>query len=319
MGLPVETEVLTTEGFKKIKDLKKGEYILTFNKEFDILEFQEVLWVTEKERRKLYTLESQFEMTSDNLVPTKFHARLKTFRDCMKKDKPTKIFKAAKLYSGYLDIEDDYLRLFVWLQRRRSSYISGNKLIIRVNNPEFRKRVIKILNALGCEYRQKDTARYGICLYVEDPYLVSLVKEYMVECKFTPKWIGLSMRQFEIFKEEFEFASMSSRNRYYTPDVEQLDIVATIYITHGESVSYEQERRKAKNGEYTERSYLRKARFSNGSWFNKNLLTEREGEAQSVITFNKFIFVKQYLQKKRKFGYVFSIVGGYELGDEIIV
>lgn len=244
--VPVNTEVLTPTGWKRIGDVEIGDTIacatldglnVVFDKVFDVVEPYEADTYTSngltatKDHRLVYRGQYQSEWRIDhckNLL-----RKADAYIPCAGKTN----------YEG-LDITDDMLRFLIAVQAdghyMYDRTVSGDKSYcgVEFHLKKQRKidRIKEILGALSIEFKEtyQSDGSTKIRVYNNDIIKpVDLCEKYLQNKMFTWDWLKLSPEQADIFFDEIQLWDGCKAAKLYTSAEKQnVDIVSAIAATH---------------------------------------------------------------------------------------
>jgi hypothetical protein len=268
-------EALTISGFKKIKDLKIGEFILTYNLEKQTYEYQPVLeFISQEYTGEMVRIQNQ---QIDTLV-TPNHKFVIRDSNCFWSKKPflreakdlssaNKILHVAKWigedsiqielaeekkkyspqkFKHYIKIEDYLALLGIYLSK--GSVNKNNYVVISQTKPETKKEIEILLNKIGLKYGYSRGS-----FYIYDYRLGNIFKQYGKNCysKFIPAEIKqMSSEKLQILLDWLIKGDGTPIDKsedsweYYTTSKKLSDDVQEIALKCGRPVKYRIKRAK---------------------------------------------------------------------------
>lgn len=245
--LPVEeTELLTPNGWKLLKDITKDDEIATYYENGDMIYFEKPLDVVEIHKDTVID-DGAYIATKDHRMWCKStshggNGRFKfinygSFFECHRQY----AFRAGgNIYTNGIDISDDMLRLLVWVQAD-GHYGECKSNLIDFHFSKARKieRVKEILDRLGIEYYYHKNKDNTVRIKISDIKIKEELERFLDNKKFTYKLMMMSQRQFEIFKEELVQADGNVEMQAYFSTIKQnYDVVQGIFALHNTRNQY---------------------------------------------------------------------------------
>lgn len=243
--LPVEeTELLTEDGWKSLKDISKGENVCSYDPNSDTLRFSPVLDVVEPHVDEVFD-NHYFSATKDHRMWLKPNcANSKKYREVLWGDALTgkslyAVKSGAELEAAGLPLTNDEIRLLVWIQGD-GHYIKDNGKIrgLEFHLSKQRKivRVCDVLEENDIEYRVSYCENGSQHIRVYDTDVVEWAESWLDNKQFTFELVNMSQGQFEAFKSELLVVDgcKGEKSEVYTSVIPQnLDVVQAVCATHG--------------------------------------------------------------------------------------
>ena len=242
--LPVETEVLTKEGWKQIKDIKIGDEIASADLDNLNITFEKVYDKIDEKYQDVYKLLSGCMATLDHRMVFRttndFLYRVETLNRLLEKSMVF-IPMAGKYKGKGLDISDDLLRLLIATQAdghyMYDKKVDGTKsyygLEFHLKKERKITRIEDILKKLDFKYticRKSDKSTSIRIYHNTELRIVDLCEKYLKNKCFTWDWIELNEHQVKIFCEEILlWDGTKSVFKYSSMDDINLDVVSAIY------------------------------------------------------------------------------------------
>lgn len=243
--LPVEeTELLTEDGWKSLKDVSKGENVCSYDPNSDTLRFSPVLDVVEPHVDEV--LENHhFSATKDHRMWLKPNCvNSKKFREVLWGDALTgkslyAVKSGAELETAGLPLTNDEIRLLVWIQGD-GHYIKdkGKTRGLEFHLSKQRKivRICDVLEENDIEYRVSYCENGSQHIRVYNTDVVKWAESWLDNKQFTFDFVNMSQEQFEAFKSELLVVDgcKGKKGEVYTSVIPQnLDVVQAVCATHG--------------------------------------------------------------------------------------
>lgn len=246
--LPVdETELLTPNGWKLLKDITKNDEIATYYEHGDMIYFEKPLDVVETHKDTVID-DGVYVATKDHRMwckSTSHHGngRFKfiNYGDFFENNRNYAFRAGGNIYTNGIDISDDMLRLLVWVQAD-GHYGENKSNLIDFHFSKERKieRVKEILDRLGIEYYYHKNKDNTVRIKISDYEIKEELERFLDNKKFTYKLMMMSQKQFEIFKEELVQADGSVEMQAYFSTIKQnYDVVQAIFALNNTRNQYE--------------------------------------------------------------------------------
>lgn len=256
--VPVDTEVLTHEGWVKIKDIEIGDEIACADLDNLNVTFEEVY--------DKVPIRTQDTYTNNGLTATKDHRMVYTnYTNNQKTNKQYQITQYANLLSNAnhvyiplagqqlttktgLNISDDLIKFLVAVQAdgsymydTRNTEAEKRYYGIEFHFKKERKieRICEILDSLYIPYTKykKSDNTTRICVYnINDINIVNDIceKEYLQNKCFTWNWLNMSKDQADLFISELLLwdgcASAGDMGSYCSRQKQNLDVVSAVAV-----------------------------------------------------------------------------------------
>ena len=256
--LPINrTELLTKNGWVKLKDIKIGDEIATAHIDNMSIVFSPVLDIVEPYQQDTYTIRD-LEATADHrIMYFDNHGKQKIgyFNEIF--DKPNcSYLPNAGYYNGPgIDLNDDEIKLLVAVQAdghyMYDDRISENGERIHTDFKEFyglefhlkkeRKinRILNILNSLGYNPNINKKKDGSISIRIYDKKILNFCFKYLDNKKFKWDLLEMNYTQASHFLEEIKLWDGSlENNSYFSNDIENRDIVIAIAAINGVGALY---------------------------------------------------------------------------------
>lgn len=244
--VPIETEVLTKEGWKQLKEIEVGDEIAVVSPEagFPIF-FDAVIDKVEPYLADTVTCQ-HFTGTTDHRMlhwskASPSQIKVKTYGELLASGSHIIRLPFAGQYNGDgLGISDDMIRFLVAVQadgHYMKEYRSDNSPVygLEFHLKKERKidRIIGLIKALGFEYTlsNKTDGSVSVRIYNDkDKFnIVETCEKWLTDKHFNWNWIELSPEQAEIFFEEIYLWDGSKEAHLYSSnDEDNLDVVSAI-------------------------------------------------------------------------------------------
>lgn len=244
--LPVEeTELLTPNGWKYLRDIRKGEMVCSYYTDSDTLRFSEVQDVVKQHIDTVY--ENHHVMaTADHrmwAMPSAPHSH--QFREVpwgyILDGKKLYIIKnGAQIDAEGLPLSDNEIRFLVWIQGDGHYMWDKGKCVgIEFHLKKKRKieRLHKLLQDLKIDYRDSYCSDGSVHIRLYDKGMVDWAEKWLDEKRFDYNLLFFTQKQYEIFREELVHVdgNRSKGQEVYTSVLPQnLDVVQAIAAVHGE-------------------------------------------------------------------------------------
>lgn len=249
--VPVETEVLTKEGWKSLKEIEVGDEIAVVAPEagFPIF-FDPVIDKIEPYLADTVTCQN-FTGTTDHRMlywskSSPSQIKVKTYGELLESGSHINRLAFAGQYKGKgIDISDDMIRFLVavqadghYMKEYRSDGSPAYGLEFHLKKERKIDRAIGLIQALGFEYSLQNKADGSVSIRVynaKDNFnIVETCEKWLTGKHFNWNWIELSPEQAEVFFEEIYLWDGCKEAHIYSSSVESdLDIVSAIAALNG--------------------------------------------------------------------------------------
>lgn len=244
--MPIEdTELLTENGWKYLRDIVKGENVCEYDANTDSLRFAPVLDVVKPHVDEVLT-NRYFTATKDHRMYLKPNcANSRKFREVLWGDTLSNstvyaVKSGAEIETSGLPLSDEELQLLVWVQGDGYYMKNGNGkfygLEFHVKKRRKIERICDVLERSRIEYRISECANGSVHIRVYDPTIVEWAEQWLSDKMFTYRFLNMNSDQFRVFREEMVQVDgcKSGKNELYTSILPQnLDVVQAICATHG--------------------------------------------------------------------------------------
>lgn len=249
--VPIETEVLTKEGWKQLKEIEVGDEIAVVAPEagFPIF-FDSVLDKVEPYLADTVTCQN-FTGTTDHRMlywskSSPNQIKVKTYGELLESGSHINRLPFAGQYKGGgLDISDDMIRFLIavqadghYMKDSCSNDSPAYGLEFHLKKPRKIDRIIGLIQALGFEYTLCNKADGSVSIRIYNDKgnfnIVEICEKWLTNKCFNWNWIELSPDQAEVFLEEIYLWDGCKEVNIYTSKVEEnLDIVSAIAALNG--------------------------------------------------------------------------------------
>lgn len=244
--VPINTEVLTRDGWKTIAEVEEGEDIASVHIDDLSIDFLPVLGkVPEKEQDTWET--RGIEVTSDHNILWKTQGQDK-WRVSQFKDLPANsgiYLPNAGYYTGKgLPLSDNEIKLLVAVQAD-GHYEHGEKAgKDRVTFHVSKDRKIALLDEIlkGYDYKKYQHKDGTVNYNIKD--IKPLCDEWLDNKQFTFNWLELSSEQAKLFLDTLlDFDGCRAGNDYSSSDRQNIDVVDAIAAINGVGVRHSGDKR----------------------------------------------------------------------------
>lgn len=244
--LPIEeTELLTPDGWRYLKDIRKGEVVCQYDAEKNVLNFTKVLDVVKQHSADVIE-NHRFVATPDHNMFLKPNcANSKEYRNVLWGEALTgkglfAVKTGAQIETDGLNLTDNELRLLVWIQGDGHYMLtkSGNISGLEFHLKKERKitRIKSLLEVMNIHYTTSVCSNGSEHIRIWSNEIVQWAETWLDDKCYTYTFINLSEHQFDVFREEMVNVDgcKSGRNELYTSLLPQnLDVVQAMCATHG--------------------------------------------------------------------------------------
>lgn len=249
--IPVESEVLTKNGWKLIQDITIGEEIAIVDPKSGLpISFEKVEDIVEPYIAKTFTCQN-FTATADHRMPywsksTPDNIKFKSFEELLNSGSHINRLAFAGQYNGAgLDLTDDMIRLLVavqadghYMKEYRTEGEPTYGLEFHLKKERKIARAVALLEANGFKYTicNKSDGSVSVRVYNEGEAfdVVAICEKWLTDKHFDWKWIELSPEQAEIFFDELYLWDGSKEAHLYSSDLDiNLEVVSAIAALNG--------------------------------------------------------------------------------------
>lgn len=244
--VPIDTEVLTRDGWKTIAEVEEGEDIASVHIDDLSIDFLPVLGkVPEKEQD---TWEARgIEVTSDHNMLWKTQGqdrwRVSQFKD-LPKDCAVYLPNAGYYAGKGLPLSDNEIKLLIAIQAD-GHYEHGEKSgENRVTFHVSKDRKIALLDEIlkGYDYKKYHHKDGTVSYNIKD--IKSLCDEWLDNKQFTFNWLELSPEQAKLFLDTLlDFDGCRAGNDYSSSEQQNIDVVDAIAAINGVGVRHNGDKR----------------------------------------------------------------------------
>lgn len=245
--VPVESEVLTKDGWKTIEEVEIGEEIACPDLDLNIT-FEEVYAKVPPKRQDTYT-NNDFTATKDHrmVYHTQFNKenRIDYYNNLLKKETGVYIPLAGHSNFDGLEMSEDMERFLIAVQAdghyMYETIGTGDRsyygVEFHLTKPRKIERIKEILCNLGLEYKEtlQSNGTVKIRIYNKDGVNIvnDICEKFLQDKHFTWEWINLSNEQAALFFDEILlWDGCVSAKRYDSKIRINLDIVNALAALH---------------------------------------------------------------------------------------
>lgn len=243
--IPIDSELLTKDGWKKLEDIESGEEVASAD--------LDNLNITFEEAYNKVPVKTQDTYTCNDLTATKDHRmvysiasnkekyRIAYYRDLLEDGNNNYIPLAGNSNFDGLKLSDDMIKFYIAVQAD-GYYIKENGsyygLEFHLKKERKIKKIKEILQNLHFEYNisNKSDGSVSIKLWNKDNINIveDICEKYLKDKCFTWKWLQLNKEQAKLFLEEILYwDGCATANKYSSSKQENLDIVNAIASLNG--------------------------------------------------------------------------------------
>jgi len=249
--LSEDTKILGVDGWKSCNDLKRGDFIYTFNTDNASLERKEVRNVFAREYKgKMYNLcnRSQSQLISPNhrVVRQIFNTdkyKLEPIESLLEFKSPISVPVTVENNNSEINIEDDQLKLIAWTLSEGTIEKEGSHRVSIYQSetvyPENYSEITNLLNNFDLEYTTRLQTSLGTCTHIRlSPASSKIIHQWLGGAQKTvPDFLfNLSKRQARIFLETYikgDGWKEKYRKRIVTTNKEILEGLQAIAVLAG--------------------------------------------------------------------------------------
>ena len=235
----MDTEILTSDGFKRFEQLTNNSEIACYNKGVDKIEFYRPIsiWKSEMKEHLISSIENEhihWRLTNNHrcLIETKKGKLKVVTADSLPSD--NKILHGAKYDGSGIDIDLDWLRFFVATQGDGEIRKDCDVIIFSFTKRRKLIRIQEIINKLGIKCKVKDTG--DMRSYVSVYGIRDKILAFMGWDKSFPN-ILLRMNDIQrstFLEEIWHWDGLFTRkNNYSSCNEHNVDIIQSIMTLHG--------------------------------------------------------------------------------------
>lgn len=242
--VPVDSEVLTKNGWVKLKDINIGDEIACADLENLRITFEEVYDKVPEREQDTYT-NNGFTATKDHRCVYHTHTqsewRIDYYKNLLRNGTQVYIPLAGYSDPEGMKIIDDELRLMIAVQadghymkeKRREGFVYTG-LEFHLKKDRKIERIKELLVSCNLEYTETHKSDGSVSLRVWGKDIVDECESFLNDKCFTWKWLEMSDDQAQIFLNEILFwDGVVDGNRYDSKQKINLDVVSAIAATHG--------------------------------------------------------------------------------------
>lgn len=256
--LPVDkTELLTPNGWIKLRDVNKGDIVAASDKDLNI-SFEPVQEVVPIRREDVYAFSTGFMGTLKHRMLFKSQYELEsgkpfregTVEDILRYNSAIYIPNSGKIKGNGIDLEQNMINFICAVQADGSyQYNDAHSKIyyirMRFWKQEKINRFRRILKVLNFKYKENTiygTKNYenGIEFIIKDRAAIDLCEQYLDNKMFSYKLMDMTIPQAEIFARcltLWDGLCIESENytemRYISHKKQNIDVVSAVLTTHG--------------------------------------------------------------------------------------
>ena len=244
--VPLDTELLTKNGWKQLKQIHIGEEIACPHIDDLSITFEKIDDIVPIKKQDVYTY-NELTTTMDHrliysLEKTPNYYRIEKCAEVLKK-KNARIPLAAKSKFDGLNLSDDMIKFYIAVQAD-GHYMIDKNTISKYIGLEFHlkkerkinriKEILKDINLKFTECKKSAGSTSIRCYNFEGVNIVlDICEKYLENKAFTWKWLYLSENQAKLFLKEILFWDGCEVAKKYTSTVRKnLDIINAIAATH---------------------------------------------------------------------------------------
>lgn len=229
-----DSEILTKNGWIKIKDYTPGDQVAQWDK--GIISFvNPTNYIKQKDTLiSITTRSTKLLCTPEHRCP--LYNRRNNFKVFFAKDYPEdhKQIHAGKYFEGKLELDPDLLRLIVATQA--DGYYSRKFIDFKFSKQRKVKRLIEILDKLKANYRISLNSNNATRIVLKDINLIAAIKSYLGNDKVFSNWIlELTYDNLQIFTDELFYwdGSYTRKNNYASAIKQNTDWVQIAFSLMG--------------------------------------------------------------------------------------
>lgn len=244
--LPVEeTELLTPNGWKYLRDVRVNDIVCAYDRDADRLRFEPVIDVVKQHSDEVFENHG-FAATADhrmlvrpNCVNSK-RFRVQTWGETLEGKGLYAVKPGALLESEPLPLTNDQIRLLVWIQGdghyMRAADGRPIGVEFHVSKPRKIERVKKLLDDVGIPYRVSRCENGSEHIRHYGTSLIEWAEKWLDDKRFTFSLLGMSESQFCAFRDELwnvDGCKSVGKELYTSILPQNLDVVQALCATHG--------------------------------------------------------------------------------------
>jgi len=237
--LPVDcTELLTPNGWKYITELNIGDIVMTYDMASEKMKFDKIInilpiWTDTVLKRRCFEATYEHRMLYMPNCKNSHEWKIDKWGELNEGKKLSKL-KTCALLEDYnkLDIDDDMLRLIVWVQADGSYFEDKQYLEFHFKKTRKIDRVIELLNKLNIKYTICNQTDGTIKIRSYDNTIVTNCEKYLKDKKFAWNLLNLSHEQFLILFNEIFLADgtlSSNKQMYFSTIKSNIDIIQALF------------------------------------------------------------------------------------------
>lgn len=241
--VPVETELLTENGWVQLKDIRIGDRVASASLDDLSISFEEVYAKVPEKFQDTYT-NNDFTATKDHrmvysIESSKDKYRIDYYGNLIGKNNYIPL-AGYNRFDG-LDLSDDMIRFYVAVQadghymKENDSYYG---LEFHFKKERKIKRIQEVLDALHFEYSVCNKSDGSVSIRIWNTDGINIVNDicerYLEDKCFSWKWLGLNREQAKLFLDEIlEWDGCRSGKKYTSRKRQNVDIVNAIASLNG--------------------------------------------------------------------------------------
>ena len=242
--IPVDSEVLTRNGWIKLHDIQIGDQIACADLENLRITFEEVYDKVPERDQDTYT-NNGFTATMDHRCVYRCQSqsqfRIEDYKHLLSAGQMIYIPVAGYMNNEGLDISDDELRLMVsvqadghYMHEPRSKGDPRIGLEFHLKKKRKIERIKDLLLACGFEFRENHKSDGSVSIRVWGRDIVEECERYLTDKCFDWSWISMSKHQAEVFLDEILLWDGCKNVDLYTSKQQiNLDVISAIAALNG--------------------------------------------------------------------------------------
>ena len=243
--IPLNSELLTKNGWKKLSDIKIGDEVASADLDNLNITFEEVYDKVEPKIQDTYTC-NELTATKDHrmiysIQSSKNLYRIEKYGELLKDEKNYYIPLAGTNRFSGLNLSDDMIKFYIAVQAD-GYYIKENNsyygLEFHLKKERKIERIKEILENINLSYTLSNKSDGTVSIRVWNNNDINIVNDicekYLDNKKFTWNWINMNKEQAKLFLEEILlWDGCCSTNKYSSKEKQNLDIVNAIASING--------------------------------------------------------------------------------------
>ena len=246
--VPIDTEVLTKNGWKSIHDVEEGEDIATAHIDDLSINFSPVLAKVPEKKQDTWETRG-VEVTADHRMLWKTQGqdywRVSQFKD-LPNNASIYIPNAGKYTGAGIPLSDDEIRLLVAVQADGHYEHGDHSGKDRVTFHVSKERKIALLDDILSKYEHNKYLHADGTVSYNVHGIKPLCDRWLEDKKFTFEWLEMSPTQAEFFLDTLlDFDGCRAGNDYSSYAKQNIDVVDAVAAINGVGVRHNGDRRTA--------------------------------------------------------------------------